>query len=792
MDSKFKMEKKNTKKPIQNEKLSNNDIIEKKLVLSNIYENIIYEKEKSEYDIFFFQEDRSNNIKTINEIKLFNREDPILNIYSEEKNEIIDKNNSSIFEDTINKLFNKKEENKLENKMKINKNDNLYEKRRRGSSGITESEYFRKIRTENSCKLRKEILKIQNRADKYIEKFITISRNFNHLKKNICRKNDNIIKSLISFFGFNFRIIFKKQNFFLLAVKAWIIEIFNVFDDYMISHIGTFYDKNEIDQKIENRRSSILNDNDITNKEKILSENFLDKELLFIDYPKNFTFSSLIKKLKVLEISQESFLKNLSILTGTIYGKSNSCSTTQIIEKSIGISFLNSLKETLDKYEITQEHEDEELDQKKFESLFMNILMKAVEKSLNSMNADIFKNDLMQKNNKKNYKIYDVKYLECYEKLREESKENKTDFNLKKYIKKLIKDNNYIVIKNYQMKYSLNEIYHIERKEENKIHKIKNEIINKDFSIKICAESFFDFSSFKISNIIDEIKVFVREHDSFLYRSKNSLGRSIKNIYDFNKNNLNYFKSTISLLIKNINDKLNIGEGTIENLYKYYYKRFPNTFKNLEERKENFIKSYDLCKNWVNTSCNNIKNKGKNVYEENIIKKYKIIWEKTFYPILDINYKFSNNLINIGSINLKIFSDFLISCKNKINKNLCLIKRIIEFLFKSIFNYSIEFLDLKEKIKILNETNMEKFVLFNNIENNESLKFKLNKKFIANFLNYSKFYSKELIVLFFNLYKNTLKKILSLPSDILKYSFDKTDNIKDYLKEVMEDISKIE
>jgi len=745
------------------------------------YEFIVENKKNRDEKIkdIFIKEEKNND-------EIINKNDVIDNY---EKGNIIEKNkDNNKFINSIshhNKILNEDETQRknsnISSGMQKNQESENFIRRRRGSSGITESEFFFKIRNENANKLRKEILKIQNRADKYFEKLFNVSNNFQEIRKNIYEGLNNLYYSMFVVFGVNWKDFLKNSNFFVLASEAWLIEVSRILENYIKTNLETIKNINNFNQneKIISQALDLIepNSNKIVEKNNDIEKNemkqFTDVDQILFDYPKNFTFASVFKKICNLRIDEESYLMNLSIFTGSVYSQSFSSATTKLIENNLGKLFLSSLDKILHSFEFSEEEEDE-LDQKKFEILMMKTLRKAVEASLNIMNSQIsgVKNDSLQ-----------IKYLESFDKLRNETKENTKGFSYIQYIKYLIKENqevNHHFQKNREIED--NNTREIEYINEN------NSFISKDFSMKICAESFFDFSLYKFSLIIDDINIFINEYNSLNYRLKNFITLTMNKVYDYNKKYLNILKAIFLKIMKKIKNKINNKKDSLTNLYEYCQKKFPQTFNLIETQKENTKRNISFFKEWMNSSCKLIKETGENLFENFIYEKFKFISANLISPMYGFGYSISNYFIHFLIMKINKCSTCSINYKNKISRIVCWIINIIKKVIIYLFTKTIGDLELEEKIEFMKGRNDKNLFEFRESLDKMYLIVLINNKIIGNILYKIKSLRSDICSWIFENYKSIFIKAFKLPCGLINYFYDSRISVLEFLESKFNEI----
>lgn len=642
------------------------------------------------------------------------------------------------------------EEQSIEDKKENKKEEELILKSNRGSNGTIESEIIKLNRTENSNKLRKQILKMQNKADKYVEKFYKLSESFQDIKNQIQNnKFSNIFNAFSMSFGLNLRMKLKKTNFFVLACEAWIIQVFQSLEKYVKINL----------KNIKENENKDVKDN---------------KENLLTDYPANFTFSSMIKKIANLKIPEESYLFNLSILTGSIYTRSSSTITTNLIENNIGKLYLHNINKTLKEFVSSQFNEDDELDQRKFENFLMEILRKAVEKSLNSMDIE---------DESSTY----IGYLHCLEKLREESKENMKNFNLKNYIK--ILETNHLNL-TVQSQLVINE----DNDELNSSSDLLNNIrtISKDFSFKICAETFFDFSNYKISNIIDDIKKFIKEYNSINLRLKTLFEQTMSCLVDYNKKSVNFLWAIYNGIINKFRSKIDQEKESIEKLYVYYHKKFPVAFDYMENKKEAISKTYINLKSWINSTYDFVKISSSFLIENFIFDKYKLMYSYLIHPIYSISNSVTNNVTKLIKFEIIKSAACTITYRNSIMRFIHFLQMIIKQIIVNFYERTVGKLNIKDKTRFLTETNDENLFEILQSEDKEYIIVKINQDFIGNILYKLKKLPTNFLKLIFQLYSKIIKIAYQIPKALVIYSNKKRSECLDFLKSKLEEIIEIE
>jgi len=648
--------------------------------------------------------------------------------------------------------------------------ESAFQRRKRGSSGIEESEYFKMIRSETSCNLRKQILKMQNRADKYVEKLYKNAHHFQEIKKELLSKKcKNIFNTFSLFNGFNWRINLKRTNFFNLAAKAWILEVFHLLENY----IKTNLKKQSEAKKNQNTEGK---ENEITTTKNTLIDN----------YPTNFTFAGIIKKIAKTKIDEQSFLLNLSVLTGSVYSQSYLYSTTKLIENNIGILFLNSINKILHQLEITDALDDGELDQRKFESLLDEILRKAVEQALNSMDSQASEQPIQSSF---------INYFQCFEKLNKESKENNVkNFDYKNYLLILEKENvNFCKKSEFELKF--NKCSNHKNKFENDDLDDNNnsEAISRDFSNKICAETFFDFCGYKFPMIVEDLRIFIKEYFSLHFRLKNLFAQTMTKVVDYNKKYINLFKAIYKGILNKLKAKIIIDSDTINHLYQYYHKKFPKAFEVINKQKDNVKNTYMFCRDWVNSSVNLVKSSSSYILKNFFYEKYKLIYATFINPIYSLSKSISNNMPNkVIFFKISNCSACLISFQKYVWRLVAFIRKNINQAVIGLCESTIGLLGIYDKIKFLKETNDKDLIEFCESENKEYLIVKVNSKLIGNLLYKLKAFRLDLIRTIIETYKGAFKKAFVVQKALISFSNKKRLEALGFIKAKFEEIIEAE
>lgn len=617
------------------------------------------------------------------------------------------------------------------------------------------SELFRLSRNDNANKLRKEILKIQNRADKYVEKLYSISKDFLAVKQKLHDRYNSLYTSLLVFFGFHYRINFKRSNFFILATQAYIVEVFRLLEDFIKKNVKIL--NPETDPKLimyENSQIKLIDIQDRFNIENTIEQEPKDQEKILIDYPNNITFANILKKIVSLKIDEEEYLYNLSILTGSIYTQSYSSSTTKLIERNIANLYFNALNHVLKNFEFGEAHEDEELDQRKFENLMMDLFRKAVERALNIM-----------ENQSGEEKGSDwISYIENFNKLQETCKDTKLKkLSYNKYLKILFDNNKQ---KDFSNKSSNLSLYSGS---------------NYNFSLKICAESFFNFSLFKFDEIVDDIRFIITEFKSLHFRIRCILGATITRIIDFNKMSISLVKALLAKMMKELKTKIRVKSDAVDKLYEYYHKKYPKTFKVLDDKIYSVVQTSTNFKQWINSSCNSIKSKGYQLYEKQILDNYRLVYNQLFYPVMDFTFR-----------NSKIMGDYVFvkasNCKNCLNNYRKIILEAVLENRKAMsrkihltYNTVSERLHLKKRIDYLIRANDKALVQYEESEDKTYVILKINKNIIGNIFGTIKKFRTSTKSYLVQSYTNFLKNLSASLFDFINYSIERKNNVYDYI-----------
>ena len=621
----------------------------------------------------------------------------------------------------------------------------------KNSNEVVENEIFRMTRYDNAIKIRKEILKIQNRADKYAEKLYSIMRNFENIKNNLLNRYNTKLTSLLIYFGFNHRLNLEKSNFFILVSEAWIIEISRMLEIFVKNYLEnpqTFNNEENIkinSQNEEEKENQSKIDEENSGKKNPIQKNIKIEDIdpILLDYPNNFTFSSLLKKIITFKIDKESYLTNLSILTGGIYTQSYFSATTKLIENNIGKIYLNSLNYIIKNYNFPELEENEELDLKKFENCLIRVFRLAVEKTLNTMDNQ-FSDDQNNSN---------IKYLDCFEKFKTLKKSTNKKITYDEYVKYLINEKKYLD----SLKINLND----------------------NFSLKICTESFFYFCLFKFEEILDDIRTFnINFNYSLNFRFRSFITSNFTRIIDISRRNFFISQALTIKIIKSFIDKIKLRTIVINQIYDFYKMKYHDIFKTIDFQKNKVVKTYTFVKKWVDSSSKTIKNQGKKFYENHLISKYKFLLNNMFMPVYNFSVVKSNNIWEFMVIKKKIYKNKLNSYNSKIvglmeeKKNK--IKEKIGHLKNKI--------DFSSKLDFLKEENSRDLFEITQSKDKEYFEIKINKKMFGNIFGKIKNLKSAMNSLIKDSYKNSYFKLVTISSNLLKFSEEKKNNFCEYIE----------
>jgi hypothetical protein len=279
---------------------------------------------------------------------------------------------------------------------------------------------------ENAKVLQSQIGELQNDASDYVGKWVLTMLKFEDMKNNINSKLNNFFRGVFNLLGYNYHIDSEKINFFIFASQSWLMEITKI-------------------------------------TEKKMDE--------FIMRDKKFTYRNLLTIMKESDITDENFLSNLIILTSSSSNEHSFASS--VIENNVGKLFLNGLTSQLQSYNEI----DEDIDNKKFEMILSDVLRRAVESTLNTMENQ-FDTDSMR----------NVAYTDLYD--------DKLSF--EEYFEK---------VKLTQK--SLNSI--------------------SLYSLKICTESFYYFAKCRLDEMIKDIIFFTKNYSSIFFKTRMYLGQNVLN-----------------------------------------------------------------------------------------------------------------------------------------------------------------------------------------------------------------------------------------------------------------------
>jgi hypothetical protein len=749
------------------QKLEKVEKVENKKILQNIENDQNEKKEEFEEndenkEIQLNKEIEKIQINKENEVNKDNTEKNNTEKEGQEKQE--EKKQTDEKTESINQKENSKENmNKLD--FHLNSNINKYIKK--------EDEQLSNDSETNKTKIRKSILKMQNRADYYIEKLFKLKTEFLKIKEGLIDKENfsSLYSSILLFFGFDSYEHLKKSNFFILSSQAWIVEVLRVLEDYINSSLIFVKEEKEKENRNKNKRASGREEDKEKEKEK--EEEFLhsinkspkrkisdstNNDILLKNFPENFTFANILKRIMKIKINEKEYLTNLKILTGSIFYISHKSATMKLIENNIGKLFLNSLYSISEYFIFNENHSDEELDFKKFEQILMQVLLKAIEKTLNLMDNPGIKED--------DYSY--IKYLNLFEKLKlEEETKNKEEIKKKNYKK-------YYELLDEEFKRISNDIFIKE--------KINSKIILSEKSLDIFAESFFYFSLNNFEDVISDLNKFIAEFNSLTLRTQSRLMRLTGNIYHINKKFFILSKAILVKSIRKIYRNSNVLKEKINNHLLEYKQKYPNVINFLEEKKNSTKKNIGIYKDWINSNLEITKNKTLKYWENNLLDKYIYASEKLFFPLMKIS---NNNINNIGL--------FIYSNGEKITKTtFYFLNNNFKFLLDSnlfiIKNWNKFYRFAYEKIKELRESDEKSQIKLNTHEKNEYFVISFNKKFIGNIIKKAFNFTNDITKFSVNSYKN----IKSLPCDLVELTFVKTNQIKDFVVMKYDEIIKTE
>jgi hypothetical protein len=285
--------------------------------------------------------------------------------------------------------------------------------------------FFLESLKENAKVLQSQIGELQNDASDYMDKWIMMMKKFENMKAGIDSRLNNFFRGVFGLLGYNYHIDVEKINFFIFATQSWLMEVTKIAEKKMQDYISR---------------------------------------------DKKFTYKNLLTIMKESEITDDNFLSNLGILTSSTFSEINFSST--VIENNVGKLFLNNLSLQLQGLDIT-----EDIDGKRFEQILTDVLRKAVENALNTMENQ-FNTDGVR--NIPYSELYDDRL--SYEEFFERVKEGQTNLN--------------------QMGL---------------------------YSLKICTESFYYFAKCRLEEMIRDVNFFTKNYSSLLFKSRMFLGQNVLN-----------------------------------------------------------------------------------------------------------------------------------------------------------------------------------------------------------------------------------------------------------------------
>lgn len=251
-----------------------------------------------------------------------------------------------------------------------------------------------------------------------------------------------------------------------------------------------------------------------------LIESQLKKEVQPEGKNENLKFSSILNLIRENETKkgvtydrETLFLQNLGILTGNSLINSNHSSTTMLIENNIGKNFLHSVSDVIQNDPYLDLLYD--VDRRGFEDFLASYFTKAVEKTLNiEMQTE--------------YEGY-IEFHSIYEEL----KKKKESLGIPK-----------VTYEEFEAK--VKEAYF---PREGKMSSFEQN------EIQICTETYYDYCQMRIQDILYDIKLFVRNYSSIIFKTKRLISQSYSRYLCFIKKTqmtaLNLISGTGRMIVKN-------------------------------------------------------------------------------------------------------------------------------------------------------------------------------------------------------------------------------------------------
>ncbi len=374
----------------------------------------------------------------------------------------------------------------------------------------------------------------------------------------------------------------------------------------------------------------------------------------------NYSFSDILTEILNVKIEEAFFLRDLELITGTIYFND---AVLRLTEMKVGKYFLESINSvTID---LKNEEIPESLSKENFENKLMEILIKSVESTLNKI--DKLGRDLQYESSG---------YIQFYQKLQTLIEKNKeSDF--KDFIKILLEDP---------------VLYNNKRPSD-------------DISFLKSAEAFYNFSTLKLDQMIEDLIAFNSHSTSFFYKLK---------VVIFN--NQEKITSMYSTMYNTLLDSYNISKAKISyGLLEKYYNQLVNQFNNLREIKliTGNITKFEDYSNWITLIYNKINHFYPKSFLDKVSKMCPLIsyYENIYSPAKDLIITVTNTsvnmIINFPRNLMKNFNNLVKNVSEMVMKNYYFIKDDIKFSKEKLidFNYEKErdlfIISLSRKLQII-------------------------------------------------------------------------------------------
>jgi hypothetical protein len=370
-------------------------------------------------------------------------------------------------------------EHKEDDKKDDKEDDKVSEVGSKSSSNSNMSELFQTSTRTNAKRIRSQILDAQNNAIEYCKNLIRLSRNFERMKRKLHNKYNKFFTQIFQSLGYSYHSSITKHNLFVLCSEAWILEL-------------------------------------VKGIERSVKEKSLDLN--------NFKYSNLLEIIREVEINEDNYLSNLSLLTG-----SGSCDNTVNkfsdlieMEKSIGSFFFINLNQIIQE-DSKRRSIDTDFDKAHFEEILFDYLRKTVEKTLLDIEFQFDKSTSGIADKIDLYNTYSELSL----------KENK--FSFEEYFEEVQGKVNFAP----EEKFTLLDLR----------------------GVKICAEAFYQFSKSRFEELIEDLKLFTRNYTSIMFKTKRLFAQGMSNAIHLQQLAKFYFKSTLFNMERIFNYKLFLKRG---------------------------------------------------------------------------------------------------------------------------------------------------------------------------------------------------------------------------------------